>query len=367
MTSSADRKLRIVMVGPGRKAQGGIAAVINNYRSSSLWSEFDCHHFASCTEAGRLSRLAYSSWRYLAFVGRMVIGRPDLLVVHVSSGLSFYRKACYLLTARLLRIPQIMHIHPAHFREFYAAGPVWRQSLIRRFARWSLRIIFLSDLQRDSFAGVFPQEKMVVVGNPVNTRCYAVEANRAPRSRRQILYLGWIVPAKGVYDLVAAMPLVLQEFPDATLVFAGPKEVDKLRTQIVERGLDSSMRVLGWVEGAQRLHLLHSSRLLILPSYTEGVPNVILEAMASRLPVIATPVGGVPSIVTDGVSGRMVEPGDIGGIAQAMCRLLRDDLECERLAEAGYREVVEKHDTEVVAARLREVFLQALVPRMPKR
>jgi glycosyltransferase involved in cell wall biosynthesis len=58
----------------------------------------------------------------------------------------------------------------------------------------------------------------------------------------------------------------------------------------------------------------------------------------------------------------MVRPGDIEGIAEAMCHLLRDDQECERLAEAGYREVVEKYDTEVIAAQLREVFMQVLVP-----
>lgn len=362
MTPGSRRRLRILMVGPGSKAQGGIAAVINNYRGSSLWSEFDCHHFSSSTEAGKLSRLLYSFWRYLAFIMRVVIVRPDLLVVHVSSGLSFYRKSYYLLVGRLLRMPLVMHIHPAHFHEFYATGPAWRGALIRRVARWCLRIIFLSDLQRESFAGVFPREKMVVVRNPVNSRLFAIDQGEERRMRRQILYLGWIIQAKGVYDLVAAMPAVLREFPDATLQLAGPKEVDKLRRLIAERGLDASLRVLGWIEGRERLHLLHSSRLLILPSYSEGVPNVILEAMASHLPVIATPVGGIPSVVTDGVTGRMVQPGDIEGIARAICDLLRDDRECERLAEAGFREVVEKHDTEVVAAALREVFMQALAP-----
>jgi glycosyltransferase involved in cell wall biosynthesis len=292
----------------------------------------------------------------------MIVVRPDLLVVHVSSGLSFYRKAWYLAVGHLLRVPMVMHIHPAHFSSFYADGPEWRRAWIRRVGGWSARIIVLSTLQREAFTPVFPPEKLVVVGNPVNTRLYAIAPEDRQQVRRQILYLGWIIREKGVYDLVAAMPSILQEFPDATLLFAGPKEVDRLRHLITERGLEGSMRALGWVEGAERLRLLHSSRLLVLPSYSEGVPNVILEAMASRLPVITTPVGGIPSLVTEGINGLMVRPGDIDGIAAAICHLLRDDKECERLAEAGYREVVAKYDTEVIAAQLRDVLMQVLVP-----
>ncbi|MCC7258104.1 MAG: glycosyltransferase family 4 protein [Gammaproteobacteria bacterium] len=363
MNPGPHRKWKVLMVGPGSKAQGGITAVINNYRASSLWSEFDCHHFASSTEGRRVYRLMFSIWRFLVFFFRVVVVRPDLLVVHVSSGLSFYRKCYYLLIGHLLRIPMVFHIHPAHFSEFYAGGPEWRKALIRRVAGWCIRIIFISEPQRDSFVGVFPREKLVVVRNPVNTQLYTIDPQVPRRTGRQILYLGWIIREKGVYDLVSAMPAVLKEFPDATLLFAGPKEVERLRDLIAGRGLSGSMRALGWVEGADRLHLLHSSRLLILPSYSEGVPNVILEALASHLPVITTPVGGIPSVVTDGVNGRMVTPGDIEGIAAMLCHLLRDDHECERLAAAGYREVVEKHDTEVIAGRLREVFSQVLTTR----
>jgi glycosyltransferase involved in cell wall biosynthesis len=127
-----------------------------------------------------------------------------------------------------------------------------------------------------------------------------------------------------------------------------------------ERGLDKSVEVLGWVQGFVRLRLLRTSRLLILPSYTEGVPNVILEAMASHLPIITTPVGGIPSVVTDQVNGVMVKPGDINGIAAAICDLLRDDRKCTLLAEAGYREVVEKYGLETIAGQLRQVFTQVM-------
>lgn len=173
---------------------------------------------------------------------------------------------------------------------------------------------------------------------------------------RQIIYLGWFIPAKGVYDLVDAIPEVVREFPDASFVFGGTKESDRLREVILERKLDRYAQVVGWVEGEERLRLLRTSRALILPSYSEGVPNVILESMAARVPVITTPVGGVPSVVQDGVTGVYVQPGDVAGIAVAICRLLRDREECELLAENAYREVREKHDIEVIAGQLRHLY-----------
>lgn len=353
-------KPKVLMVGPGSKAQGGITAVINNYRSSSLWSEFDCHHFSSSSDGPRLARSVYAIWRILVYMLRLVIIRPDLLVIHASGGLSFYRKFVYLLFGRLLRVPMILHLHPAYFSEFYAEGSAGRRALIRAAGRWSARIIFLSAVQRDPFLAVFPPDKLVVVSNPVNCWPYQLLLRNWEPASRQILYLGWIIPAKGVYDLLDAVPAILREFPDAKVVFAGPKQVERLREMVRERGLDKSVEVLGWVQGFVRLRLLRTSRLLILPSYTEGVPNVILEAMASRLPIITTPVGGIPSVVTDGVTCVMVKPGAVDAIAAAICDLLRDERKCALLAEAGYREVVAKYNLETIAGQLRQVFTQVV-------
>ena len=100
--------------------------------------------------------------------------------------------------------------------------------------------------------------------------------------------------------------------------------------------------------------------MLVLPTYTEGVPNVILEAMASRLPVLTTPVGGIPSVATDEVNCVMVKPGDVAGLGAGICRLLRDDALCERLAAAGLREVSEKYGLEVVADQVRQIYRRAL-------
>ena len=142
-----------------------------------------------------------------------------------------------------------------------------------------------------------------------------------------------------------------------SFVFGGTKEVDRLRQLILgETARCANAQVVGWVEGEERLRLLRTSRVLVLPSYSEGVPNVILEAMAARVPVIVTPVGGVPSVVQDGITGVYVQPGDVAGISAAICRLLRDSEECEHLADNACREVSQKYDIEVIAEQLRQLY-----------
>lgn len=301
-------------------------------------------------------KLIYAIYRFLIFLLTIVGERPTAISLHTSAGSSFVRKFFYLLTARLFRIPVVLHIHPARFVDVYAGSSVLRQWLVRVAARLSDRIVFLSAAQLDAFQLVFPQAKLAVVSNPVDVSAFSLWRSEWRHMPRQIIYLGWFIPAKGVYDLVDAIPEVVREFPDASFVFGGTKESDRLREVILERKLDRYAQVVGWVEGEERLRLLRTSRALILPSYSEGVPNVILESMAARVPVITTPVGGVPSVVQDGVTGVYVQPGDVAGIAVAICRLLRDREECELLAENAYREVREKHDIEVIAGQLRHLY-----------
>lgn len=353
-------KRRVLVVGPGYGAMGGISVVIDNYRKSSFWPEFRCYHFSSIEDGSQTHKLFFSLRRLLLFLVTIIRARPAAVALHSSHGTSFYRKFCYLLAAHALHIPVILHIHPDYFYEFYRTGSRIRKAFVMYAARCSKKIVFLSAEQRDQFSGILPPEKLAVVSNPVDRQQYKLWRRSWRREPRQVLYLGWITREKGVYDLLEAIPAIRQEFPDVSVLFAGPKEVDKLRRLVEERGLSGSARALGWVEGLERLRLLRTSRLLVLPSYTEGVPNVLLEAMASRLAIVTTPVGGIPSILTDGLDCLMVQPGDVKGISAAICRLLRDDEECERLAAQGLSEVTGKYDVEVIAGKLRQIYRQVV-------
>lgn len=348
----------IIVLAPSQAAQGGISTVISNYARTSFWQEFRVRHLPTTDDVdSRWIKGIRDCCRLAAFAPRLIVGgRPGAISVHMAHDSSFYRKLAYMLVAAVFRIPIVLHIHPASFSTFYWSGGRFRKLAVRLAGRLSDQSIFLSEETRSQLAEVFPLARSSVLRNPVDVDAYATGRERITPSRPRVLFLGWIVPEKGVYDIVEAIPEVLRSFPDVLFTFGGNKEVDKLRAEIASRGLSDSAEVLGWVEMEQKLHLLRSSRVLILPSYNEGLPNVILEAMASRLPIITTPVGGIPSVLRHDETAIFVDPGSVSTIAAAVKALLADDNKRLSLADAAFDLVSKEYSLQAVSTGLCRIY-----------
>jgi len=347
---------RVLVIGPATDAQGGIATVLGNYGKMEFWQAFGCRHLATtCDRAARHLKHLSDLRRLVVNIGSLLAGpRPRAISLHTSAYRSFYRKLPYVLISRALGIPIVLHVHSTTFVRFcHQAGWVL-QRILRATGRMVDQVVFLSEEARRDLQDFFPLAKSTVVANPVDLRSF--DMPRVQRAKSQVLYLGWIVKSKGVYDLLDAVPAVLQSFPDARFIFAGNKEVSELRDLVERRGLQASVDVPGWVDGMRRIDLLRGSTLLVLPSYTEGLPNVILEAMATRLPVITTPVGAIPSVLTDGETSIFVEPGNPRSITNAILKLLGDESLRERMAERAYRHALERYSLEAVSDGLTQIY-----------
>jgi len=246
----------------------------------------------------------------------------------------------------------VLHIHPVEFVDYYQGSGRIVRSLIGLILKLSDQVVLLSEGIRERFS-VLRRDEVVVIPNPVDI----AEFRRGPKAappcdKLLVLYMGWIVREKGVYDLVEAIPGVVAAVPAVRFVFAGNKEIKRLRSLLAVRKLDGVATVAGWVSGAAKIDLIAASHVLVLPSYSEGVPNVLLEAMASGLPVIATPVGGVPSIVEHGATGIFVTPGDVSGLVSAIVDVLRDPPLRARLAEAALANVTAYYSLEHISGLL---------------
>lgn len=290
------------------------------------------------------------------FVPTVLIKRPAVVSVHTSIASSFYRKLGYILISRLLAIPVVIHIHSASFFEFYAEGNILTRFAVAISGKLSAGLIFLSENLLKNFYAVFPGVRMVVVPNPVDIELYNSK-NRPPmKGNCRILFMGWIIKEKGVYDIVDVIPEVVTHFPQAEFLFAGSKEVVQLKKMIEDRHLSQHAKVLGWIDGKQKLDLLLTSRLLLLPSYTEGIPNVILEAMASGLPTITTPVGGIPSVFVEGETGYFVTPGNARELTDRIIQMLGDDTDCDKISSLSSRRAKEFYALEIIGRQLERVY-----------
>lgn len=338
--------------------------VFRNYIKMSFWDAFACSVYpVSAEHASRFSDMLYQLRQFAGFLPWLILHSPRVVSIHTSAYRGFYRSMAYLLLAKVAWRPVVLHVHPAAFAAFYSGSGLVGRWIVRTAINLSDQVIVLSDEIRAAVLPFSPGAKTVVIPNPVDVmRFRDLKASIPASGGLVVLFMGWIVKEKGVYDLVEAMPSVIAAVPGARFVFAGNKEVNRLKEMLRERGLESVSEVAGWVSGDAKLALYRNSDVLVLPSYTEGLPNVLLEAMASGIPVLTTPVGGIPSLVKDGQSGVLVAPGDVSGIARELARLLRDENLRRRIADAARSRISATYSLEEVGRVLEQTYQKYGLP-----
>ena len=162
---------------------------------------------------------------------------------------------------------------------------------------------------------------------------------------QHVAFIGRLDAVKGVPLLLEAFARVLPRHPAARLTIAGDGPARAgLEARTRDLGLTQAVTFAGYLDEAGVAGLLGRADLLALPSFAEGLPVVLMEAMASRIPVIATQVAGVPELVQDGVSGFIVPPGDVDSLTDRLERLFADPALCARMGEAGRLQVLAQHD-----------------------
>jgi glycosyltransferase involved in cell wall biosynthesis len=171
-----------------------------------------------------------------------------------------------------------------------------------------------------------------------------------------LLFLSRMVPEKGVFELVEAFARVKSKYPAARLVMAGDGPA---RNALVARVMALSVSDVsfpGYLRGADTAQALLDADVFVLPSYTEGCPVSLLEAMAAGLPCITNSVGGIPDIFQDGANGVLLDGVSVDTVTYALVRLLGDPEQLARIAEHNRKEAWEKYEASVVTRRIESLY-----------
>jgi glycosyltransferase involved in cell wall biosynthesis len=205
------------------------------------------------------------------------------------------------------------------------------------------------------------QGRLWEIPNPIADRFFSLSPEPEPG---RVLFTGALIPRKRLLDLVEALPAVLAEVPNARLRVtgaAGGAEYGALvRRRVEELGLGEVVAFLGGVTFGELLEEYRRASLLALPSGEETSPMVIAEAMAVGVPVVATRVGGVPSLVEEGVTGSLVEVGDVEALAARIVDVLADpDLRAAR-GRAGRENAERSFRVPAVARRFAAMYEEIL-------
>ena len=265
--------------------------------------------------------------------------RGRLAVVHLNLAErgSVFRKAVLLAATRMVGGRVLLHLHAAQIVQFHAAMGRPGQSLLQWMFRSADHCVVLGEVWRrwviDKFAVRPSRISIVYNGVPATMPAPHMPHSNGPF---RLLFVGNLLERKGVADLLRSFARPSLMARDIHLTMAGGGPVDLYRAMAADLGVADRVSFTGWVSQDGARTLMVNSDALILPAYDEGLPLVILEALASRTPVICTPVGSIPEVLQDRHTALFVKPGDEGGIADAIANLIdRPELGAELSASGA--------------------------------
>ena len=171
-----------------------------------------------------------------------------------------------------------------------------------------------------------------------------------------MLSLAPLCKDKGVDDTIEATAEVVKHVNNVQFLFAGRGRVEKYRVLAREHRVEKFCSFLGVISNNEKIELFRKATIFLLPSYAEGQPIAILEAMGAGLPVISTSVGSIPEIIKDGENGFLIEPGDYKALAEKITLLLKADELRGKMGKGNYKIAREKYDVRRVFKEINEAY-----------
>ncbi|WP_342042988.1 glycosyltransferase family 4 protein [Bacillus sp. OTU2372] len=351
-----NRKKKICMVVQDPMVKGGIAAVVNGYRGSILEKIFSIKYVESYKDGSKFTKLLKAIFGYLHFLMVLLLEKPNIVHIHSSFGPSFYRKIPYIYLAYWAGIPIINHCHGADFDTFFLNASEKKKRLIRKIYNKCNIMIALSEEWKERLSMIVPSERIVIIENYSTIHKDAVHDKLNRKSNGQILFLGEIGLRKGCYDIPEVVKKVVEEIPTVKFVLGGSGDIDNIRDLLIEKGVEKYVIFPGWVRDEEKDKLLRKSDVFFLPSYNEGMPMSILDAMGYGLPVVSTRVGGIPKIVHEDENGYVCEPGDVDGFAEALVKLLTEADKLKRFSKNSYSIVSKDYSFESNISKIEHLY-----------
>lgn len=319
---------KICMVVQDPSVKGGISAVVNGYRGSELEKDYNLFYVESYKDGTKFEKLMKGICGYIHFIKLVLFNRPQLVHVHSSFGPSFYRKIPFILISNCAGIPVINHIHGADFDTFYDSASYKKKQLVKYIYGKCNALIALSPEWKERLSRIVDPERIAIIEN------YSVvhESEYIEKIRRdcnyKVLFLGELGKRKGCYDIPRIIKLVSEKVPEVKFVLCGAGSVldeNAIKKAIRDLRIQKHAIFPGWVRAEEKEKVLRDADVFLLPSYNEGMPMSILDAMGYGLPVISTNAGGIPKIVHNGVNGLCCTPGDVDAMAKGIIELLTNN------------------------------------------
>jgi glycosyltransferase involved in cell wall biosynthesis len=352
---SKDLAKKVLMIGVYYKhhAPGGMAAIVQYY---AKYIE-NLRYISSWRLTGKVGKLWYAIRSYFSVLFLLVFDkRIKILHIYTAADMSFYRKMKFVNLGKCFKKEVILHSHSSRFKDFYAESN--RKDYIIKSLNKVDILMVVSSSWKTWFESIgVSAEKIIVLNNIVD---YPQEKELAKEEKIRLLFLGELGPRKGVFDILKVLA-ENKEFYSDKIIFkiGGNLFEEKLKTFIADNGLSCFVQFEGWVSGDKKVELLNWADVFILPSFNEGLPIAVLEAMSYSCAIISTPVGGILEALHDYENGIVVRPGNHEEINNAIMYMVNNRNKVETFG-AKSREIIVPFFPSSVITHLKDIYNKLL-------
>jgi Glycosyltransferase len=325
--------MRILFVGEDiQRSKGGIVTVMKQLLHNPVLQDSVDYKTVFTTGDAYSAPKKIIGWGK-AFL-RLLYYLPSCKIVHIhhASNLNFWLSAAMARLAKLFNRKVILHNHGADFKLFYEGlSEKAKKRIVRSVTRVDANIV-LSRSWQNWYQSIAPGANWVLLPNSVDIPA-DLPAKKIDHSGISLVYLARIEERKGFFDMMNMLPALMKQFRNCKLYVAGQGDTEMVIKRASEMNLADKIEVLGYIDYSQKDQLLRKGHVLLLPSYEEGLPMALLEAMSYGLVPVTTPVGGIPEVIVHGRNGMLLQPGDTAAMRSSVEWVIGDPDRFEQMSQ----------------------------------
>ena len=353
-------KIKVLIDGPYPPPYGGIGIYVRNLLESPVKDHFNLLFLRTASRTSEKKSLIKKLNREIRDAFSLIhylLKDKDIKIVHIhtSSYQGFWRYSIHVLISKIFFRKVILHIHGGGFNKFYNGQNLIKKHYIRRILSSVNAIIALTPKWNDFFLQIVPNQRIFTISNAV------MPLNDLPKrytgNKINILFLAGLNKDKGIYDFLEGIKK-LGKVSNLQFLIAGFGPEEKKVKQICKKL--KNVAFVGPVFGKKKEQIYINSDFYVLPSYVEGLPVSLLEAMSAGLPVITTPVGGIPDVINDGENGFLIQPGNVYALKEKILELANNEKLREEMGKRNRELIKQKYSWDMIAEKIMGAYNEVL-------
>jgi glycosyltransferase involved in cell wall biosynthesis len=340
----------ILVMGTG--ALGGIRNVISDHLNSEIFKSMRVEFLVTHRGRSKFEDIFLFVWSFVKLFFYLSIFKVKIVHVHMSFNGSFWRKYFFYKLSNRFSVPFVLHLHGSEFKDYVNKSSKHRLAKIKELFRRSSAVMVLSPGWKNYVDGQFGCDA-TVIENYVDVTSENLSRHA---DRKDIVFVGAFIKRKGILELIETFA---SSKLDCNLHLCGDGPLMATARQLVkDLNIEDQVVFHGWVGFDQKISVFKGCRLFVLPSYNEGLPLTIIEALACSCVVVSTNVGAIPEVISHGINGFIFDAGDFKQLSILLSSTYSDTAMLDQVSSSGLYEYNKRFRSEVVIPQIKAVYMR---------